>query len=390
MIFMSYNSLNFLNIDQLFSKEELSIRDSVRSFVNNEVLGLTQAHNRNETFPKELIKKFAKLGLLGTNIKGYGCPGLGDVCYGLAMQEIERVDSGLRSFCSVQGSLVMYPIWAFGDEDQKNKYLPKLASGDYIGCFGLTEPDAGSNPGSMQTKAINVDGGYKLTGNKMWITNGCISDIAIIWAKLDNVVRGFIVETNSPGFSTTTMKGKLSLRMSVTSELHLQDCFIPESQILPKVQGLKGPLSCLTQARFGITWGVLGAANACYDTALNYSKTRIIFDKPLAGYQLAQAKLVKMVQEITKAQFLSLQLGRLKEAGELTPAQVSLVKMNNCKMALEIAREARDMLGANGVIDEYPIITHMLNLESVNTYEGTEDIHRLVIGMNVTGHSAIK
>lgn len=387
---MTYSSLNFLNIDQLFNKEEISIRNSIRNFVNKTVLPLVQKHHRNETFPVELVSEFAKLGLLGTNIKGYGCPGLNDVSYGLAMQEIERADSGLRSFCSVQGSLVMYPIWKFGSEEQKTKYLPKLAAGELIGCFGLTEPDAGSNPGGMQTKAVKVNNGFEITGNKMWITNGGLADIAIVWAKLDGKVRGFIVETNSPGFTHSTMMGKFSLRMSVTSELHLDKCFVSKTQILPEAIGLKGPLSCLNQARYGITWGVLGAANACYDSALIYSKSRVIFDKPLASYQLAQAKLVKMVQEITKAQFLSLQLGRLKESNKMSPEQVSLVKMNNCKMALEIAREARDILGANGVIDEYPVIRHMLNLESVNTYEGTEDIHRLVVGMNITGHSAIK
>ncbi len=387
---MKYSSLNLLNIEQLLSSQELSARDSIRSFVEKEVLPVIQSHHRLEKFPNHLIPMLGQLGLLGTNVKGYGCPGMNDVTYGLAMQELERADSGLRSFCSVQGSLVMYPIWAFGSEEQKNKYLPALAKGDKVGCFGLTEPDAGSNPGGMLSKATTTQGGYKITGNKMWITNGGIADIAIIWAKLDGLVRGFIVDTQSKGFKAKTMEGKFSLRMSVTSELSLDDCFVPEENLLPGVKGLKGPLSCLTQARFGITWGVLGAANACYEEALQYAKTRLIFDKPLAGYQLAQAKLVKMAQEITKAQFLSLQLGRLKEQNSMSPSQVSLVKLNNCKMALEVAREARDMLGANGVIDEYSVIRHMLNLESVNTYEGTEDIHRLVVGMDLTGLSAIK
>jgi len=388
---MAYESLNYMNSDNLLTSEEIMIRDSVRDFVTKEVMPLLRECNQKEEFPAQLVPRFAEMGLLGTNIKGYDCPGLGDVAYGVAMQELERGDSGLRSFCSVQGSLVMYPISAYGSEEQKQKYLPQLTKGQLIGCFGLTEPDAGSNPGAMITKAEKVSGGYKLNGNKMWITNGCVADVAIVWAKLDGVVRGFIVEKGAPGFSTTTMKGKFSLRVSITSELHFEDCIIPEDAILPNVQGLKGPLGCLTQARYGITWGVIGAANACFHEALEYSKQRILFDgKPLAAYQLAQAKLVKMAQEITKAQLLCIQLGRLKEAKEHSHQQVSLVKMNNCKMALEVAREARDMLGANGITDEYPVIRHMTNLESVNTYEGTEDIHRLVVGLELTGHSAIK
>ena len=269
--------------------------------------------------------------------------------------------------------------------------MPRLAKAEIIGCFGLTEPDAGSNPGAMRTTAEKVPGGYKLRGNKMWITNGCVSDIAVVWARLEGKVRGFIIEKGTEGFSTSTMKGKFSLRVSVTSELHMEDCVVPEENILPNVEGLKGPLGCLTQARYGIAWGVLGAANTCYHTALNYSKDRTSFDgKPLAAYQLAQAKLVKMVQEITKGQLLALQMGRLKETGDLQPYHVSLAKMNNCKIALEVAREARDMLGGNGIIDEYPVIRHMLNLETVNTYEGTEDVHRLVVGQQVTGISAIR
>jgi glutaryl-CoA dehydrogenase len=309
----------------------------------------------------------------------------------LLMQELERADSGVRSFCSVQGALVMYPIYAYGSEEQKQKYLPQLAKGKMIGCFGLTEPDAGSNPGAMLTKAEKVDGGYKLNGNKMWITNGCVADVAVVWAKLDGVVRGFIVDKGTPGFTTSLMKGKFSLRVSTTSELHFQDCVVPEDSLLPNIEGLKGPLGCLTQARYGIAWGVLGAANACYHEALHYAKERTLFNgKPLAGYQLAQAKLVKMVQEITKGQLLVLQLGRLKEQGKMEHWQVSLAKMNNCRMALDVAREARDMLGGNGIIDEYPVIRHMMNLETVNTYEGTEDIHRLVVGLQVTGVEAIR
>ena len=387
-----YESLNYMEEDGLFSDEELMIRNTVRSFVSKEVMPVLQEANRKEEFPKHLIPRFAEMGLLGSTIQGYDCPGLRHISYGLLMQELERADSGIRSFCSVQGALVMYPIFAYGSEAQKKKYLPKLASAEMIGCFGLTEPDAGSNPGGMLTRAEKVKGGYKLNGNKMWITNGCISDIAVVWARLDGKVRGFIVEKNTDGFTTSTMKGKFSLRVSVTSELHLQNCVVPEENILPNIEGLKGPLGCLTQARYGIAWGVIGAANACYHEALNYAKNRIIFekDKPLAAYQLAQAKLVKMVQEITKAQLLAIQMGKLKEAGRIQPHHVSLAKMNNCRMALEVAREARDMLGANGIIDEYPVIRHMMNLETVNTYEGTEDIHRLVVGQQITGIAAFR
>lgn len=387
----SYESLNYMLEDGLFTSEELMIRDSVREFVEEEVIPTLQEANRSEKFPMHLVPRFAEMGLFGSTIQGYGCAGLGHVAYGLVMAELERGDSGVRSFCSVQGGLVMYPIYAYGSEAQKDKYLPKLAKGEMIGCFGLTEPDAGSNPGSMLTKAEKVSGGYKLNGNKMWITNGCVSDVAVVWAKLDGEVRGFIVEKGTKGFTTSTMKGKFSLRVSTTSELHFHDCVVPEDAMLPNVKGLKGPLSCLTQARYGIAWGVLGAANACYDVALNYSKERTIFDgKPLSSYQLAQAKLVKMVQEITKGKLLVLQAGRLKEAGKLEPHHVSLCKMNNCRVALDVARDARDMLGGNGIIDEYPVIRHMMNLETVNTYEGTEDIHRLVIGQKITGTAAFR
>lgn len=387
----TYESLNYMEEDNLFTSEELMIRDSVRDFVEAEVIPVLQEANREEKFPMQLIPRFAEMGLLGSTIQGYGCAGLGHVAYGLATMELERGDSGIRSFCSVQSSLVMYPIYAFGSEAQKEKFLPQLASAKKIGCFGLTEPDAGSNPGGMRTKAEKVAGGYKLNGNKMWITNGCIADLAVVWAKLDGEVRGFIVEKGTKGFSTTTMKGKFSLRVSVTSELHFEDCVIPEENMLPKAQGLKAPLSCLSQARYGIAWGVLGAANACYHTALNYAKDRTIFDgKALAHYQLAQAKLVKMAQEITKGKLLCTQAGRLKEANKLQPHHISMIKMNNCKIALETAREARDMLGGNGIIDEYPVIRHMMNLETVNTYEGTEDVHRLVIGQAITGTPAFR
>jgi glutaryl-CoA dehydrogenase len=377
--------------DNLLTADEIQIRDSVRGFVDKEVIPVLQQANREEKFPMHLIPRFAEMGLLGSTIQGYGCAGLGHVAYGLATQELERGDSGIRSFCSVQSSLVMYPIYTYGSEKQKEKYLPALAQAKMIGCFGLTEPDAGSNPGAMRTVAVKVPGGFKINGNKMWITNGCISDIAVVWARLDGEVRGFIIEKGTKGFSTSTMKGKFSLRVSVTSELHMQDCIVPEENMLPNAKGLKAPLSCLTQARYGIAWGVLGAANACYHAALTYSKARIIFEgKPLASHQLAQAKLVKMVQEITKGKLLVLQAGRLKEAGKLEPHHVSLAKMNNCRLALDVARDARDMLGANGIIDEYPVIRHMMNLETVNTYEGTEDVHRLVVGQQVTGIPAFR
>jgi glutaryl-CoA dehydrogenase len=383
-----YESLNFINFESLLTSEQKEIRDSVRKFVDDEVLPLMQESFRTETFPKQLIKRFGDLGLLGANLKGYGCSGIDTVSYGLVMQEIEWADSGVRSFVSVQGALCMYPIYAYGNEEQKQKFLPPMARGEVIGCFGLTEPDAGSDPGSMITNAVETPDGYVLNGNKMWITNGSIADVAIVWAKLNGVIRGFLVEKGTPGFSTSLMKGKFSLRASITSELHFQNCKIPKENILPGVQGLKGPLGCLSQARFGIAWGAIGAANACYHEALNYVLNRPMFNKPLAGYQLIQAKLTKMVQEISKAQLLTWHLSQVKDRGELIPAQISLAKMNNVRMALDVARDARDMLGANGIIDEYPIIRHMLNLETVNTYEGTEDVHRLIIGREVTGISA--
>lgn len=385
-----YESLNFIDFESLLTPEQKSIRDSVRKMVDEEVMPVISESFRNETFPHHLIKRFADLGLLGANLKGYECAGIDTVSYGLVMQEIERADSGMRSFVSVQGALCMYPIYAYGSEEQKQKYLPPMARGEIIGCFGLTEPDFGSNPGGMLTVATETSDGYILNGNKMWITNGSIADVAIVWAKLNGKIRGFLVDKGTPGFSTTLMKGKFSLRASVTSELHFENCKIPKNNILPMVEGLKGPLGCLSQARFGIAWGAIGAANACYHEALNYVQNRMMFDRPLAGYQLIQAKLAKMVQEISKAQLLSWHLSQIKDQGKLTPAQISLVKMNNVRMALDVAREARDMLGANGIIDEYPVIRHMMNLETVNTYEGTEDIHRLIIGREVTGIGAFK
>jgi len=386
-----YESLNYMDFDSLLTEDEKMVRQTIRDFVEDEVIPTLQEANRTETFPKHLIPRFGEMGVLGSNLEGYGCAGLGQVAYGLLTAELERGDSGIRSFCSVQGSLVMYPIHAYGSEEQKNKYLPRLAKAEMIGCFGLTEPDAGSNPGAMLTKIEKVKGGYKINGNKMWITNGDIADIAIVWGKLDGKIRGFIVEKGTPGFTTSLMKGKFSLRVSVTSELHFKDCVVPEENILPNIEGLKGPLGCLTQARYGIAWGVLGAANHCYHTALHYSKERILFDgKPLAAYQLAQAKLANMATEISKGQLLALQLGRLKERGVMQPHHVSMAKMNNCKIALDVAREARDMLGGNGIIDEYPVIRHMMNLETVKTYEGTDDVHRLVVGQELTGIPAFR
>lgn len=383
-----YTSLDFVSFDSLLSPEQLEIRDSVRKFVDDEVMSEIQTAFREEKFPLHLVKRFAEMGLLGANLKGFGCAGIDTVSYGLVMQEIERADSGLRSFVSVQGSLCMYPIYAYGSQEQKEKYLPSMARGEKIGCFGLTEPDFGSNPGGMITTATEVADGYILNGNKMWITNGSIADVAIVWAKLNGIVRGFLVDKGTPGFSTSLMKGKFSLRASITSELHFEKCKIPKENILPHVEGLKGPLGCLSEARFGIAWGAIGAANACYHEALNYVLNRHMFDRPLAGYQLIQVKLARMVQEISKAQIMSWHLAQLKEKKKLTPPQISLAKMNNVKMALEIARVARDMLGANGIIDEYPVIRHLLNLETVNTYEGTEDIHKLIIGREVTGIAA--
>ncbi|MDJ0841617.1 MAG: acyl-CoA dehydrogenase [Acidobacteriota bacterium] len=384
------SATDFYNIDEMLSDEERMTRDAVRDWVEKRFLPVIREHNRNETFPVELTPELAELGVFGANIEGYGCAGLNNVAYGLINQELERGDSGLRSYVSVQGGLVMYPIMAFGSEEHRNTYLPKLAAGEMIGCFGLTEPDHGSDPGGMKTRAKRKGDTWVLNGAKMWITNGSIADIAIVWARDedDGIVRGFIVDTESEGFSAPKMTGKFSLRASITSELILDNVEVPDSQRLPGVQGLKGPLSCLTQARYGISWGAIGAAMACYEASLDYAKTRIQFDKPLASFQLIQVKLADMVTEITKAQLLSLRLGRLKDQGNFAPAQVSMAKMNNVNIALNVARAARDLHGANGIIDDYPVIRHMMNLETVKTYEGTHDIHRLIIGQAVTGYSA--
>jgi glutaryl-CoA dehydrogenase len=385
-----FDGVDFLEIDGLFSEEEIAVRDTIRAFVQDRVMPIIEKHNREGTFPAHLIPEMAELGVYGANIQGYGCPGLNNVAYGLIMQELERGDSGIRSFVSVQGGLCMYPILAYGSDEQKNRWLPEMAKGKVIGCFGLTEADYGSNPSGMITTAKKDGQDFVLNGSKMWITNGGIAHIAIVWAKLDGRIRGFIVEQGTPGYSTRDIHGKFSLRASVTSELSFQDCRIPAGNILPNVEGLKGPLGCLNQARYGIAWGGLGAAMACFHEAVEYSKTRIQFDRPIAGFQMVQEKLAWMIREITKGQLLALQLGRLKDAGKLKPHQVSLGKMNNVDVALRCARLAREILGASGITDEYQCGRHMCNLESVYTYEGTHDIHTLVLGEAVTGIAAYK
>jgi glutaryl-CoA dehydrogenase len=385
---MAYAALDFFAIDELFTHEERLIRDTVRELVSSRVMPTIGKHWSAGTFPRELVPGFGERGLLGPSLTGYGCAGISPTAYGLICQELERGDSGIRSFASVQSSLVMYPIWAYGSEEQKQKYLPEMAAGRTIGCFGLTEPDFGSNPGGMLTTAKKVGGGYAITGTKRWITNGSIAGVALVWAKLDGKVRGFLVPTSTPGFTARDIHGKWSLRASVTSELVLEDVVVGEDALLPGVSGLKGPLSCLTQARFGICFGAVGAAMACYDEALSYAKDRVQFSRPIAGYQLVQQKLVQMVSRITQAQLLCWRMGRLKEAGTLTPSQVSLAKRDCVAMARECARDARDILGANGVTDEYQCGRHMLNLESVYTYEGTHDIHTLVVGQEITGLAA--
>ncbi|MBL9004318.1 MAG: acyl-CoA dehydrogenase family protein [Myxococcales bacterium] len=391
---MPFAGVDFLQLDELLTEEERLVRDTFRRFVDDEILPVIGRHFREGTFDASWPRKLGSLGALGASLTGYGCAGLGPVAYGLIMQELERGDSGVRSFASVQGALVMYPIHSFGSEEQKQRWLPKMAAGEAIGCFGLTEPDFGSNPGGMRTTARRVGDTYVLNGEKRWITNGGLSDVAVVWAKTDEdgagqggakSVRGFLVERGTPGFSTRDIHGKFSLRASVTSELIFEDCVVPASAMLPGVQGLRGPLSCLNQARFGISFGAIGAAMACYDEALRYTKDRKQFSRPLAGHQLVQAKLVDMLEEISKAQLLSLHLGRLKVAGTLRPAQISMAKRNNVRMALHIARNARDLLGANGITDEYQAGRHMCNLESVFTYEGTDHIHTLVIGEDITG-----
>ncbi|HTC90572.1 MAG TPA: acyl-CoA dehydrogenase family protein, partial [Bryobacteraceae bacterium] len=386
-----FSGVDYLLIDSLFSEQELLIRQTARQFVEDRVIPIIRDCYRDGRFPNELIPEFARLGFLGANLEGYGCAGLSNVEYGLIMQEIERGDSGLRSFVSVQGALVMYPIHTYGSAEQKDRWLPKMQSGEAIGCFGLTEPGFGSNPAGMQTRAKQDGDRWILNGEKTWITNGSMADVAIVWARADAGIRGFLVEKGTPGFTTSDIHGKLSMRASVTSSLALSDCRVPASAMLPGAQGLKAPLSCLSQARYGIGWGVLGAAMDCYATARQYSITRKQFDgRPIASHQLVQEKLAWMITEITKAQLLAIQAGRVKDQGKIDPAHISMLKRNNVAMALECARLSRDLLGANGIVDEYPIMRHMCNLETVKTYEGTDHIHALVIGERVTGVAAYK
>lgn len=382
--------VDFFRLDSLLSDEEKLIRQSVRTFVEERINPLILQCYEEGRFPAELIPEMAKLGWLGSTLpEKYGCAGVNSVSYGLIAQELEAGDSGIRSFVSVQSSLCMYPIYQFGSEEQRQRWLPQMAAGTKIGCFGLTEPNAGSNPAGMKTRAKRVKDGWLLNGSKAWITNGTIADLAIVWAKDDEgIVRGFIVEKGTPGFKAPEVKHKLSLRASVTSELVFEDCLIPEENILPNSSGLKSPLMCLTQARYGIAWGVVGAAISCYQTTVEYAKQRVQFDRPIAGYQLTQKKLVEMLTEISKAQLICLRLGRMKDAGELEPVQISMAKMNNVAMALEIARTARGILGGNGITGDYPIMRHLCNLESVYTYEGTHEVHLLVIGKYITGLDA--
>ena len=388
---MSFEGVDYYDMDSLLGDEERAVRDMVRDWVESELLPVIEHHYIERTFPAQLVPQMAELGFLGANLpEEYGCAGLSNVAYGLSMQELERGDSGIRSFCSVQGALVMYPIFEFGSEEQRREWLPKLASGELIGCFGLTEPDFGSNPGGMLTRAVEDGDEWVLNGSKMWITNGSMADVAIIWAKTGEIddqksIRGFIVETDRDGFTAKDQKGKLSLLASDTSELALQDVRVPDSHLLPGSAGLRSPLMCLTQARYGIAWGAIGAAMACYHEAVEYAKSRVQFERPIAGYQIQQLRLAEMLTEITKAQLLALQLGRLKDAGRYTPQQVSLAKRNNVNIACECAREARRLLGANGILVEYSAMRHMANLESVYTYEGTHDIHSLILGQDITG-----
>jgi glutaryl-CoA dehydrogenase len=386
-----FPGVDYLRIDSLFSEQELLVRETARRFVDQRVIPLIRDCFRDARFPKELIPEMASLGFLGANLEGYGCAGMSSVEYGLIMQELERGDSGLRSFVSVQGALVMYPILTFGSEEQKQRWLPRLQSGAAIGCFGLTEPGFGSNPAGMLTRARREGSQWILSGEKTWITNGSVAEVAVVWARAEDGIRGFLVERGTVGFSSSEIHGKLSMRASVTSSLKLDDCRVPESAVLPGAKGLKAALSCLTQARYGIGWGVIGAAMDCYETARAYAVTRKQFDdRPIASHQLVQAKLADMITEITKAQLLALQVGKLKDQGQADAAHVSMLKRNNVAMALECARQSRDLLGANGIVDDVPIMRHMCNLETVKTYEGTDHIHALVIGERVTGLAAYK
>jgi glutaryl-CoA dehydrogenase len=387
-----FQGFDFLHLDKSFGEDELLVRRTAREFVEDNLIPIIEECFRTERFPRELVPAMGELGFFGANLEGYGCAGMSNVEYGLVMQELERGDSGFRSFVSVQSALVMYPIYTFGSDEQKRKWLPALATGEKLGCFGLTEPGFGSNPDGMTTTARKVGEEYILSGEKMWITSGNIADVAVIWAKVeneDNNVRGLLVETDRPGFKAHEVHGKWSLRASVTSGLSLQDVHVPAGNLLPGTGGLKSPLMCLNQARYGISWGAIGAAMACYDTALQYAKTRKQFHgMPIASHQLIQEKLVWMASEISKAQLLSLQVGRMKDAGTVGHEHISMAKRNNVWMALETARMARDILGANGITEDYPIMRHMMNLESVKTYEGTHDIHALILGQHLTGIAA--
>lgn len=380
-----------MHIDSLFSEDELLVRRTARDYVTQEFAPLIRDCYREGTFPTQIIPTLGKMGFLGSTLQGYGCAGMSSVEYGLLMQELERGDSGLRSFCSVQGALVMYPIYTFGSEEQKQRWLPELAAGRAIGCFGLTEPGFGSNPAGMQTSAVADGDHWVLDGEKTWITSGSVAGVAVVWARTGDGVRGFLVERGTPGFTTSDIHGKLSMRASVTSSLSFARCRVPASSLLPEAKGLRAPLACLTQARYGIAWGVLGAAMECYETARQYAIDRKQFDnRPIASHQLVQEKLAAMITEITKAQLLAHHAGRLKDRGKLEPAHVSMLKRNNVSIALDIARSARDLLGANGIIDDYPVFRHMCNLETVKTYEGTDHIHALVIGEQVTGIPAYR
>ncbi len=394
---MSRHGEDFYQIDSLLTEEEIAVRDQVAQWVEDRYLPIVEKAYEEAYFPRDVIPELGAMGLYGSTLpEKYGCAGIGATAYGLACQELERGDSGLRSFVSVQGALCMYPIFEYGSEEQRMRWLPKMATGDVIGCFGLTEPDFGSDPGSIITRAKRVDGGYVLNGAKMWITNGTQADLAIVWAQHRDEaagkdrVMGFLVEKSFKGFSAPEQKHKHSLRASVTSELVLQDVFVPDSHVLPEARGIRAPLSCLTQARFGIAFGVIGAAMACYDTAVDYSKNRIMFGKPIGSFQMVQEQLAIMLTEIVKGQLLAIQCGRLKERGTYTPQHVSMAKRNNCEIALDVARRARDILGANGITAEYPVMRHMCNLESVKTYEGTHNIHTLVLGEHITGISAFR
>ncbi|HWN14105.1 MAG TPA: acyl-CoA dehydrogenase family protein [Candidatus Dormibacteraeota bacterium] len=384
-----FRGVDYYGIDDLLTEEQRMMRDAVRDWVEAKFLPVVSQHHRDGTFPMELATDLGEMGVFGATLKGYGCAGLDNVAYGLIMQELERGDSGLRSFASVQSGLVMYPIHSYGSDAQKDRWLPRLQSGEALGCFGLTEPDHGSDPGSMKTRAVKKGNVYVLNGTKLWITNGSVADVAVVWAKGDDgEIGGYLVEKGTPGYSTLDIHGKFSMRASITSELAFADCRIPLENKLPGVKGLKGPLSCLSQARYGIAWGAIGAAMGCYDWALQYSQQRIQFNKPIGSFQLVQQKLVWMITEITKAQLLCWRLGQLKDEGRARPQQISMAKMNNVQMALNGARLARDILGAAGIVDEHPIIRHMMNLETVNTYEGTHDIHTLIVGRDITGLDA--